>query len=70
MSDIDLIKVKSCDDQIIELPRKVAEVSVLVKGLIEDRESPEDEIFLNEINKETADKVFEYCNYVLNNDVP
>lgn len=59
------------DGQRVEVPRNVAEMSVLIKEMLaddEDEESPE--IPLPNVNKDILDKVIEFCKHHVNDPMP
>ena len=57
------------DGQILEVEKDVACKSVLILGIIDDA-GTEDAIPLPQVNKETLDKVLDYCKYIITNDAP
>ena len=68
------IKLKSADNVIFEINIEVAKMSGTIKNIIEDVgvtfNSDDDCIPIPNTNSDILEKVFEYCEYHYNNDVP
>jgi S-phase kinase-associated protein 1 len=59
------------DGQRVEVPRNVAEMSVLIKEMLADDEDDEaPEIPLPNVNKDILDKVIEFCKHHVNDPMP
>jgi S-phase kinase-associated protein 1 len=59
------------DGQRVEVPRNVAEMSVLIKEMLADDEDDEaPEIPLPNVQKDILDKVIEFCSHHVNDPMP
>lgn len=58
-----MVKLTTMDGETVEVEKKIASKSVLIRGIVEDS-GVEEEIPLPEIKKSILDKVIEYCKYI------
>jgi len=66
MSSTQTVKLESADDQIFEVPRNIAEMSVTVKHMLEDIDPSSDAdnpIPLPNVQSKILSKVIDYCKY-------
>ena len=69
MADNEQVKLLCNDGEVVEVPVKVAEKSVLIKGLIEDS-GIEEEIPLPQIKKPILEKIVVFCARTLDHQPP
>ena len=56
----EMIKLQTMDGEIVEVEKKIACVSGLVKGIVDDS-GVDDEIPLPQVKKAILDKIIKYC---------
>lgn len=64
------IKLVSSDDQVFELPRETAVMSVTLKHMLEDVDDSDIPIPVMGVTADILKKIIDYCNYHLENPDP